>query len=94
MWASVLTARDISYGQDVGASCSVLPVAVKLFSDNADLIFPHPKHDIRNCSVTQGGNYKLTCNYTWMEHNYIQKLLQDSLLYLTSAGLHHKSLHK
>jgi hypothetical protein len=94
MWAPVLIARDIAYSQDVGASCFALPVALKHVSDKADLIFPHPKHDIRDYSVTQTGNYKLTYNYTYMEHNYMQQLMQDSLRYMTSLGSQHKSLYK
>jgi len=30
-------------------------------------------------SVTQSGNYKLTYNFSCMEHNYIQQLTQDSV---------------
>lgn len=52
----------------MGASCYALPVAVKHVSDKADLIFPHPKHGIRDYCVKQSGNYKLTHNYSCMEH--------------------------
>ena len=64
-----------------GCGCQLypLPVALKHVSDKGDLIFPHPKHDTRDYSVTQSGNYKLTYNFTCMEHSYVQQLMQDSV---------------
>ena len=64
-----------------GCGCQLypLPVALKHVSDKGDLIFPRPKQDTRDCSVTRCGNYKLTYNFTCMEHNYHQQLMHDSV---------------
>lgn len=65
-----------------GCGCQLypLPVALKNVSDKEDLIFPHSKHDTRDYSVAQSGNYKLTYNFTCMALNYVQQFMQDSVM--------------